>query len=67
MSAAVLSGFFVSSFAIDLAMDFAIDEDRGSIHIGPVTAYPSMKIITLHDDNLFRSDKNELSTLIGIV
>ena len=67
MSAVVLSGFFVSSYAIDLAMDFAIDEDRGSIHIGPVTVQPSMKIITLHDDNLFRSDKNELSTLIGIV
>ena len=67
MSAAVLSGFFVSSLAFDLNMDSTIGEDAGLIQIGPVSAYPSMKIVTLHDDNLFRSDKNELSTLIGIV
>jgi len=67
MSAFILSGFFVPSYAVDLAMDFAIDKESGLIHIGPVAVHPSMKIITLHDDNLFRSDKNELSTLIGIV
>jgi len=67
ISAVVLSGFFVSSYAVDLAMDFAIDKESGLIHIGPVTVHPSMKIITLHDDNLFLSDKNELSTLIEIV
>ncbi len=67
ISAVVLSGFFVSSYAVDLAMDFAIDKESGLIHIGPVTVHPSMKIITLHDDNLFLSDENELSTLIEIV
>ena len=67
MSAAVLSGFFVSSLAFDLNMDSTIGEDAGLIQIGPVSAYPSMKIVTLHDDNLFLSDKNELSTLVGIV
>ena len=67
MSAVILSGFFVPSYAVDLAMDFAIDKESGLIHIGPVAVHPSMKIITRHDDNLFRSDKNEVSSLIGIV
>ena len=65
--AVVLSGFFVSSYAVDLAMDFAIDKESGLIHIGPVAVHPSMKIITRHDDNIFRSDKNEVSSLMGIV
>lgn len=67
MSAAILSGFFVSSLAYDLKMDSTTGEDAGLIQIGPVSAYPSMKIVTLHDDNLLLSDKNELSTLVGIV
>ena len=66
-TALLLCGFFVSSYAFDLAKDLAIDKDTGLIHIGPVTAHPSMSVSTRHDDNLFLSDKNELSTLIGIV
>ena len=67
MSAVILSGFFVPSYAVDLAMDFAIDKKSGLIHIGPVAVHPSMKIITRHDDNIFLSDKNEVSSLMGIV
>ncbi len=59
ITAAVLSGFYVSSPAID--------KDEGEIQIGPVTAYPSLKIITRHDDNLYSSKTNKESTLIGVI
>jgi len=43
ISAAVLSGFFVSSPAFDLKMDTTLGKNAGEIQLGPVTAYPSMK------------------------
>jgi len=43
--AAILSGFFVSSPAFDLKMDTTLGKNTGEIQLGPVTAYPSMKII----------------------
>ena len=67
MSAVILSGFFVSSFALDLTMDPTIGEDAGLLQIGPVSAYPSMRLITRYDDNIFSADKNEVSSLMGIV
>jgi polysaccharide biosynthesis protein VpsM len=55
-----LSGYAVFSPALDL-------DDTGGVQLGPVTAHPSIEVSTRYDDNLFFSDKNEKSTLIGIV
>jgi hypothetical protein len=67
MLAAILSGFFVSSPALDLKMDSTLGKNAGEIQFGPVTAYPSMKIITRHNDNLFQLNTGKKSTLITIV
>ncbi|MGK0298265.1 MAG: hypothetical protein ACI9XC_001884 [Gammaproteobacteria bacterium] len=66
ISALALGGFAVSSFAID-ARSPTVDNLGGDIQLGPVTAYPSMKIITRYSDNLYSSNSNKKSTLIGIV
>ncbi len=55
----VLSGFSSSTFALD--------RDAGGVQVGPATAYPSITLSARHDDNLFRTDTDEESTLIGIV
>ena len=67
MLAAMLSGFFVSSAAFDLKMDTTLGQNAGDIQLGPVTAYPSMKIITRHDDNLFQLNTVKKSTWVSIV
>ncbi len=56
MLAAILSGFFVSSPALDLKMDSTLGKNAGEIQLGPVAVIPSMKVITRHDDNLLRSE-----------
>ena len=67
MLAAIISGFFVSSPAFDLKMDSTLGKNAGEIQLGPVTAYPSMKIITRHDDNLFQLNTVKKSTWVSIV
>jgi len=44
-----------------------IDAVGADIKIGPVSAYPSMRIITRHDDNIYESASNEKSSPIVIV
>jgi len=44
-----------------------VDSKGGDIQIGGISAYPSLKIITRHDDNLYSSKTNKESTLIGII
>jgi len=64
--AAVLNGMTGASFALDKAF-LTIDAVGGDIKIGPVSAYPSLKIITRHDDNIYESAVNEKSSPIVIV
>jgi len=64
--AAVLYGMTGVSFALDKAF-LTIDAVGGDIKIGPVSVYPSMKIITRHDDNIYESAVNEKSSPIVIV
>lgn len=66
ISTLVLSGFTAASFAIDMSSP-VVDNKGGGTKIGGITAYPSLKIITRHDDNLFRSTSNKKSALIGIL
>jgi hypothetical protein len=55
-----------ASFALDKAF-LTIDAVGGDIKIGPVSVYPSMKIITRHNDNIYESAANEKSSPIVIV
>ncbi len=67
MLAAILSGFFISSPAFDLKMDSTLGKNAGEIQLGPVTAIPSMKIISRHNDNLFQLNTDKKSTWVSIV
>ncbi len=62
----VLCGVTGSSLALDKP-SVATSGKGGDIQIRGVTVYPSLKIITRHDDNLFSLRTNKKSTLIGIV
>jgi len=62
----VLCGVTGSSFALDKPSAI-LGNTGGGIQLGPVTAYPSMKIIAGHDDNLFRTRTNKKSTMVGVV
>lgn len=54
------------SFALDKS--YAISDNKGGdVQIGPITAYPSMKVITRHDDNIYESTSNTQSSPIVIV
>jgi hypothetical protein len=62
----VLCGVTGTSFTLDKA-SFTKDGLGGDIKIGAVSAFPSMKIITRHDDNIYESASNEKSSPIVIV
>ncbi len=65
------AGFYDnSSTGPSLALDkssFTADRSGGDIKIDAVSAYPSMKFITLHDDNLTSLSTNKKSSSIGSV
>lgn len=60
----LVTAFVLSAVSV---VSFALDRSAVGVQVGPVTAYPSIAVSTRHDDNLFRSETNEKSTLLGIV